>query len=282
MNSSSLQRPSDGLGESMTRLFVATIIPVVGLFFLRLVLASLPMIKNAAPISDLNVTPLVLIKAALDSVIYFLILRFAWSASEQLKRLRPHLAEIASVILLTGCAVVATLAYSGYEILMASLAPGQMDVYNWLFLAIVLVPVALIVIIATRRMDLFTELLFGKLSSAVAAPQMHMQSAAAAGAQADWRAAGPPAGAPPEAESGDHQMRQRMVAIQQQVASARQAADKLRARGALGGETAESLSKMEGYLDGAAKNMERRDWVKAKSFADWAEYEANRIVTAAN
>ena len=267
----------------MTRLFVATIIPVVGLFFLRLVLASLPMIKNAAPISDLNVTPLVLIKAALDSVIYFLILRFAWSASEQLKSLRPHLTEIASVILLTGCAVVATLAYSGYEILMASLAPGQMDVYNWLFLAIVLVPVALIVIIATKRMDLFTELLFGKLSSAVAAPQMHMQSAAAAGAQADWRSAGPPAGAPPAAaDSGDQQMRHRMTVIQQQAASARQAADKLRARGALSGETAESLSKMEGYLDGAAKNVERHDWVKAKSFADWAEYEANRIVTAAN
>ena len=76
MNPNAPQQSSDGLGPAVSRLFLSTIIPIFGLFFLRLVLASLPMIKHAAPISELNVTSLILIKAALDSVIYFLIIRF--------------------------------------------------------------------------------------------------------------------------------------------------------------------------------------------------------------
>ena len=281
MNPSYPQRPSDGLGQSVSRMFVGTLIPVMGLFVLRLVLVSLPMIKNAGPIADLGVTPLLLIKAALDTTIYFLIMRFAIGASQQIKLMRPHLLEIANIVMLAGCALVATLAYSGYEALFASLAPTQMEVYNWLFLAIVLIPIVLIVVIATRRLDLFTELMFGKISSAVAAPQPASQPA--------WNppppapaALPPPPALQPVMDPAEQQIRGRMESVQQIVGSARQTAERLNARGGLQGDLAESFTKMESYLVGAVKSVDRGEWDKAKGFADWAEYEANRILTAAN
>ena len=269
---------SDGLGQNISRVFIATIIPVFGLFVLRLILASLPMIKNAGSIGDTGVTPLLLIKASLDSVAYFLVIRFCFAVSEQLKALRPHLSEIATIILLAGCALVATLAYSGYEGLMAALAPAQMEVYNWLFLATVLAPIAMIVVLVTRRLDFFTSLLFGKLNEATAMPVAY---AAAAGAPGAGRPM-PPAGPPPGADPAMLQMRERVNAISQQMAAAREAAEKLRSRGQLQGELAESTAKMHGYFDGAMQSLEGRDLAAAKSFADWAEYEASRLLQAVN
>lgn len=86
---------------------------------------------------------------------------------------------------------------------------------------------------------------------------------------------------PPEWRPAGELLRTRLAELEQQANAARQAADRLRARGALSDETAEALTKMEGYLEGAAKSIDRQDWVKAKGFADWAEYEAGRVLTSA-
>jgi len=287
MNPNFPQRPSDGLGQAASRMFVATIVPVFGLGFLRLILASLPMIKNAGPIADLGVTPLILIKAALDTVIYFLIMRFCLAVSGQMRLLRPHMAEIANIITLAGCALVATMAYSGYELLAASLAPTQMEIYNWLFLAIVLTPIAVIVVIVTRRVDFFSNLLFGKLTEAAAAPGAFAAAASSAGAPApaSWAppASAPPAPMPPPAAMDPQQqeIRQRLTAVQQQVKAAQRAAESLQGGGRLSAELAESAAKMQSYLDGANLSADSRDWAGAKSFADWAEYESSRLLLAA-
>jgi small-conductance mechanosensitive channel len=263
------------LGQSIARLFLSTLIPVFGLYLLRLILASLPMIKNAGPIADLGVTPLILIKSALDTVVFFLIIRFALGASQQIKTARPHWDEIGNLAVLVGAALVAVLAYNGYEALAASLMPAQLEVYNWVFLVIVLIPVALVVIIVTRRMDFFTELMFGKLSAAVATPQSSYA------APPVWGAA-PPQGPPPSFDPVEQQTNERVAAVQQKVALARQTAERLRARGMVNGDFNEAVTKMEGYLDGAVKSRDKRDWTSAKGFADWAEYEASRIVAAGN
>src|SRR5260370_11367719 len=89
---------NDSLGQAIGRLAVATIVPVFGLFVLRLILASLPMIKNAGMIGDLGITPSVLVKASIDTVIYFLVIRFGRACSQQIKARRPHLADIATVV----------------------------------------------------------------------------------------------------------------------------------------------------------------------------------------
>jgi hypothetical protein len=276
--------PSDGLGESVTRLFVATIVPIAGLFFLRLILASLPMIKNAGPIGELGVTPLVLIKASLDTVIYFLIIRFCMASSAQLKHIRPHLAEVSNAITMAGCALVATLAYSGYENLMASLAPMQMEVYNWVFLAVVLTPIALLVVIVTRRLDFFSNLIFGKLSQASTGFPAPYPAAAPAGPQAGWNPQFPPAAMPPgvaPVDPAEQQLRERLAGMQQRVVAARETAEKLRSQGRLSAEMSEAASKMQGYFDGAKQSLDHRDIQSAKGFADWAEYEANRLLAAA-
>lgn len=285
MNPYAPKAPSDGLGEHISRLAVATIVPIFALFVLRLILASLPMIKNAAPIADLGVTPLLLIKAAIDTVIYFLILRFALVSSGYIKGIRTHLEEVANIVTLAGCALVATLAYSGYELLVGSLAPTQMEVYNWVFLGAVLTPIALIVMIVVRRMDFFSNLLFGKLSQATAMPAGVYSAGQAAGVNPGFSPAwspAPPQGMPPGVDPAQEQLRARVTAIRSQVNSAKEAAERLQSAGKLNAELAESASKMMSYLDGAVQSLEGRDLNAAKGFADWAEYEATRVLSAAN
>jgi len=267
MNPYDSQPRTNGLSQHMTRLMVATVIPIFGLFLLRTVLAALPMIRNAGPIGDLNIAPLVMVKAAIDTVIYFLILRCSMGASQILKSARPHLAEIGTMILLAGCALVAVLAYSGYEVLMASLAPAQMEAYNWIFLAVVLTPIAVIVVMVTRRLDFFSNLVFGKLNEAVAQPP----------------AGRPPVGASPSsaANEAEQRMQARVQTLSGKVSQAGEAVDRLRTQGRLSAELAESSLKVHEYLLGAQQSLANRDLDAAKGFADWADYEASRLLMAA-
>lgn len=85
--------------------------------------------------------------------------------------------------------------------------------------------------------------------------------------------------APPVRRPAEELPRTRLAELDQRANAARQAAEGLRSRGALSGETAEALLRMEGYLDGVAKSIDRQDFVKAEGFADWAEYEAGRVLT---
>jgi len=270
------QKTSDSLGQTVSRIFVATLIPVFGLFILRLVLASLPMIKNAGTIGDLGLTPLVLMKASLDTVIYFLIIRLCIALNDAIRTLRPHLGEIASVILLSGCALVATLAYSGYEVLFITLAPSQSELYNWIFLAIVLAPIAMIVVIVTRRLDFFTNLMFGKLNEVATHPQSFAAAPAGYAGTPLPPAAPPP---PPAAINAGREIQDRVNAVAKSVKSAQVEADRLRARNALDVLKAESAEKMHAYLDGALTAIAQSDWDGARHFADWAEYEASRLLS---
>lgn len=263
--------------NSIGRLAVATLLPVFGLFVLRLILVSLPMIKNAGPMGDSGITPLLLVKAVIDTSIYFLILRFCWATSEYLKAESPQWVELTSVIVLVGFALVSTLAYSGYERLMFALAPAQMELYNWVFLAAVLIPVGMIIVIVVRRMDFFTELVLGGIQRT---PQSAMQAAAGA-YSAPHGSPQPPSPPPPNPnDSEGSALRNRVNALQQTVASALVAAQQLKAQGRLGSDLLESPQKMQGYLGGAVQSLANGDLTSAKGFADWAEYEASRLLQA--
>jgi DNA integrity scanning protein DisA with diadenylate cyclase activity len=211
---------------------------------------------------------MLLIKATLDTVIYFLIIRFCLAASHEIRAVRPHLSEIANVVVLAGCALVSTLAYSGYQDVFAAVAPAQSELYNWLFLVIVLAPIAMIVVIVARRLDFFTNLMFGKLNAVAI-----QQTAFAAAPQ-------PPPGPAPDLDTS-REIRDRVSSIERKVESAKAEAEKLRARNALGTETADSVAKMQGYRDGALAAIEKEDWAGARHFSDWAEYEASRVLADA-
>ncbi|HWZ30091.1 MAG TPA: hypothetical protein VNX18_02080 [Bryobacteraceae bacterium] len=73
---------------------------------------------------------------------------------------------------------------------------------------------------------------------------------------------------------------ERLAASGKLIASARQAVEGLRERGALTSELSESAAKMQAYLDGALQNLDRHDLDGAKHFADWADYEAGRVLAA--
>jgi hypothetical protein len=269
-------RPNDGLAPTVSRLFIATLIPVFGLFILRVILGALPMIRNAGPIGDLGITPFLLIKAVLDTVIYFLVITFCFATSREIRNMQPHLTEIASIVLLAGCALVATLAYSGYEVLFAVLAPSQSDSYNWIFLAIVLAPIGMIVVIVTRRLDFFTNLMVGKLNQVAMQPQAFSAAAGSSGPEST-PSPQPPPGPAPELDPMK-EVRGRLDAVERKVASARVEAERLRARNALTSQAADSASKMQSYMEGAVASIDQRDWAGARHFADWAEYEATCVL----
>ena len=264
--------PSNSIG----RLAVATVLPVFGLFILRLILVSLPMIKNAGPLGDTGVAPLLLVKAVIDTLIYVLIFRFCWASGEVLKIERPHLAELAAVLMLSGFALVATLAYSGYERLMLALAPTQMELYNWLFLAAVLFPVGMIIVLVVRRMDFYTDIVFGGIQRM---PQAAM-TGPGAGPAVPFGAAPPNVPPPAVQNAEDAALRNRVNQLRQIVSSALSTAQQLQTQGRMSGELAESPQKMQGYLDGAIQSLANGDLKSAKGFADWAEYEASRLLQA--
>jgi hypothetical protein len=91
-----------------------------------------------------------------------------------------------------------------------------------------------------------------------------------------WNPPAPVAVAP--ADPAHQEMKNRLQSIQQKVTQAAEAAQKLHAAGKLTGELADSPTKMQQYLSGAMQSLESRDLNSAKGFADWAEYEASRLL----
>jgi hypothetical protein len=85
---------------------------------------------------------------------------------------------------------------------------------------------------------------------------------------------------PTPAPDPTRELAERLAASGKLIASARQAAEGLRARNALTSELSESAAKMQAYLDGALQNLDRHDLDGAKHFADWADYEASRVLAA--
>lgn len=252
---------------------MGAIIPIFALIVLRLILSSLPMLKNAGPMGDTGVTPLALTKAAIDTAIYFLIVRFTWVGARTIRSARPHLTELATILSLAGFALVATLAYSGYEQLVLTFIPDSANIYNWTFLVLVLAPIGAIVVIITRRLDFFTNLLFGKMSGALQTPPP-MVFAAATGAR--------PAGAPPTIQPAGtgpiEPLQQRLDAAAIRVSAAKEVISSFRTRGALPPDLADSAAKMDAYFEGATQNLQRHDALHVQHHHDWAEYEANRVL----
>lgn len=112
------------LGKRVIRVGVA----VIGLLILRAILGALPMVKNASPISNSLLTPLVLADAVVDTVIFLLILSFGVGLGRTIQAGYTRLPDLGKMVSLATVAVVLLLAYGSYETVVACLVESPSDI----------------------------------------------------------------------------------------------------------------------------------------------------------
>jgi hypothetical protein len=197
---------SQTIGREAGQRLVKAAIAVVGLLVIRLVLGSLPMLKDANPIfvggtanQDMSqamvqafqaaiagrqapqsaqdiamaythgwILPISIANAIVDSLIFAV---FLWTASgfNSLIRARSkRLPEGGLLILLLVLTVVVGLAYRSYMGVIPPLLGSEANLYGWFFLVLGLLPLIGLVVVASRNLDAITEVVFSSTSRAVA------------------------------------------------------------------------------------------------------------------
>ena len=205
-------------------------------------------------------------------------------ASDVIRTRRPHLTELATIVTLCGVALAGVVAYSGYEPLLGALAPEQGELYNWIFLALILIPAAVIVVLVIRNLEYFNDSILRQFSARSDRSTSNAPFHPPIGQfpSSPFQAASPQ-GAPPSltvAPSDFEQLCQRTEKTAARVSAARSAAEALTRTGALRGELSASAAKMEGYFQGAQVSLTQQQFPQTANYLDWADYEANRLLAA--
>lgn len=259
-----IAQPQQTMGQQLGRVFVSSLVMGFGLLILRVILTSLPMIKNAGPIGDTGLPVIILVKVLLDSAMFAVLLLFTIQAQRLISTHRPDLADLGMLVLLLGATVTAALAYNSYQVLQMVLMPEQAELYNWLFILLVLGLLTFAVITVVRRLEFFTNLLYNGFSQAGARPATY----------------GPPMGTPPAAGMGMNPemavWQGRYDALAPRVSRAAQMAQGR----PLPADLQQAVGNMQAYLQSAQQNAGRMDWSEAKRCLDWAEYESSRVMAA--
>jgi hypothetical protein len=252
------------MGQQMGRTFVSSLVMGFGLLVLRVILTSLPMIKHAGPIGDTGLPVVVVVKVLLDSAIFAVLLLFTIQVQRMIAMHRPELADLGMLVLLLGATVTSALAYNSYQVMQMALMPEQGELYNWLFILLVLGLLTFAVITVVRRLDFFTNLLYNGFAQAGAQPSGY----------------GPPMGTPPVGGMGVNPemaaWQNRYDSLAPRVARAAQLAQ---GRG-LPPELQQAVGNMQAYLQSGQQHAGRMDWGEAKRCLDWAEYESSRVMAA--
>jgi len=150
------------LGNEVARKVVKLIMAVVGLGVIRGILGALPMLKNAAPLGETLVTPLILSKAIADTLILVALMAFGIRVGTLFHRWYARAPAIGTSIILVTSTLVAIIAYAAYDDLFGALVPGQSALYGWIFLALIVAPIVWVGILVFKNMDAIIELLFRK------------------------------------------------------------------------------------------------------------------------
>lgn len=159
------------LASEVGKRVVGVSIAVAGLLIARLVVAALPMLKNAPSIGNTGIHPLAAGKVILDTLTFVVLLRFGAATSSLLRSGYRKLADSGPILNLTIITLVVALAYNSYGGLIRPLLGESESLYGWLFLVLGIAPVAAIVVLVLRNIDTITELVFRSthLSSATIA-----------------------------------------------------------------------------------------------------------------
>ena len=262
------QPQAQTMGQQLGRIFVSSLVMGFGLLILRVILTSLPMIKNAGPIGDTGLPVLVVVKVLLDTGMFFVLLLFTIQMQRSIASNRPDLADLGMLVLLLGATVTSALAYNSYQILQLVLMPDLTELYNWLFILLVMGLLAFAAVTVIRRLDFFTSLLYNGFAQVGTQPAGY-----------GTPMGGPPVGMPPGTAAQPPEMiawRARHEAIGQRASRAAQLAQGRQ----LPPELQQAGTNMQSYMENSRQCADRLDWAEAKRCLDWAEYEAGRVLAA--
>lgn len=138
------------------------IIAVAGLIVVRLIVAALPMLKDAPSIGGTGVYPLTAVKVVIDTLIFIVLLRYSTQISSTLRAAFTNFTDCGSMLNLAVVTVVVILAYNSYGDLIHNILGSDSDIYGWLALIFALAPIAGIIVLAARNLDTVTHLMSGR------------------------------------------------------------------------------------------------------------------------
>jgi Short C-terminal domain len=118
------------LGPDIGRKTVRVVLALAGLLILRAILASLPMLKNLSAIDDSLVSPLVIVKAVVDTIIFLVLIGFGVGVGRTIRSNYSRLPDLGGMLSLATMAVVLVLAYKAYQVPAACLFVSPSDLTN--------------------------------------------------------------------------------------------------------------------------------------------------------
>jgi hypothetical protein len=178
------------------RIFIRLAIVVVSLLLIRVVVDQLPMIRRASPIvisSNLTpeqqlllaqtqaqlaqsgqalpnyqqlaglpgyILPVWVANAAIDTIIFAAMLLSVAELSREMRRRARRLPEAGAMLFLAVLAVVVALAYLSYQSVVTPLLGADAGLYDWFFLVFGVVPIAGLIVIGYRKLEVITDMVF--------------------------------------------------------------------------------------------------------------------------
>jgi hypothetical protein len=233
------------LGPNAGKRAVRLVVTVGSLLILRAILDALPMLKNASALDDTLLSPLVITKAVVDTLIFAVVLRFGVGVGRSIHQNSRRLPDLGRIASLTTLAIILGIAYAAYKVPVACIVfsptdvlsfdaaqigageatqkfgfdwsriqdayrqfAGQQikmltgdnlsafqqlaavrltqspDIYGWVFLVFVAVPVVGIVVLTSRNLDTLTEVVFHAVAASPGPVQGQGVGSAASSPQA--------------------------------------------------------------------------------------------------
>lgn len=174
-------------GREISRRLLKAGIAVAGLLLIRFILGRLPMVAHADPIyidslfgtDQAVVSPTAIAKAIIDTLIFAVVLFAAVDAGALVRSSARRLPEAGMMIMLTTVVVVVALAYSSYSTFILPII-GDQSIYDWSFLVLGVLPVAGLVLLVYRNLDVITDVVYHSSRHAVSAVTTGHKSASVA------------------------------------------------------------------------------------------------------
>jgi Short C-terminal domain len=118
------------LGSDLANRAVRLILPLVGLLILRAILAALPVLKNAPAFDGSLMSPLVLVRAVVDTLIFLTLLRFGVEVGQIVRTNFKPAPELGKILSLVVVVIVLLLAYHSYQTPAACVMETPADLVN--------------------------------------------------------------------------------------------------------------------------------------------------------
>jgi Short C-terminal domain len=124
------EQASPTFAQSVWKKLVRFVLTALGLLFLRAILGSLPILKNAAAFGDSFMTPLVLAYMIVDTVILLIVLDFGILLARDLQARYEHIPDLSKLISVATILLVLLFAYRVYEVPTACLVVQRTDLLS--------------------------------------------------------------------------------------------------------------------------------------------------------